>query len=230
MRKGTFFFGSSLDCSHIMLMAYLWLTKTSKQSVMMQTGHSSDTVGIFLKHFRNLVSDNLNEENQIIGGPDIIVEIDESKFGKRKNNRGHHIEGVWVVGGVELTKENRVFLVKVENRSAKTLTEIITKYVHPESIIVTDCWKGYSALTQTDGYEKHLVVNHSKNFKDEDTGAHTNHIEATWNGIKARIKPRNRVWNGIEDHLMEFIWRRTNKNNIWGAFLDALRDTHYDVE
>ena len=29
------------------------------------------------------------------------MEIDESKFGKRKHNRGHSVEGQWVFGGVE---------------------------------------------------------------------------------------------------------------------------------
>ena len=35
----------------------------------------------------------------MIGGEGEIVEIDESKLGKRKNNAGHAVEGVWVVGG-----------------------------------------------------------------------------------------------------------------------------------
>ncbi|KAM0686509.1 hypothetical protein COBT_002265, partial [Conglomerata obtusa] len=32
-----------------------------------------------------------------IGG-DMILEADESKFGRRKYNRGHRVEGVWVLG------------------------------------------------------------------------------------------------------------------------------------
>ena len=36
-----------------------------------------------------------------IGGPGKVVEIDESKFGRRKYNRGRYQEGHWVFGGVE---------------------------------------------------------------------------------------------------------------------------------
>lgn len=34
-------------------------------------------------------------------GQNVIVEIDESKFGQRKYNRGHRIEGIWIVEDVE---------------------------------------------------------------------------------------------------------------------------------
>jgi len=36
-----------------------------------------------------------------LGGPGKIVEIDESKFGRRKYHRGHHVDGQWVFGGIE---------------------------------------------------------------------------------------------------------------------------------
>ena len=42
-----------------------------------------------------------------LGGEDTIVEIDESKFGKRKYNRGKHIEGVWVLGMIERANKRK---------------------------------------------------------------------------------------------------------------------------
>ncbi|KZR97001.1 Uncharacterized protein APZ42_008350, partial [Daphnia magna] len=45
-----------------------------------------------------------------IGCFGITVEIDESKFGKRKYNRGKRVEGVWVVGGVERISGKCFFL------------------------------------------------------------------------------------------------------------------------
>jgi hypothetical protein len=44
------------------------------------------------------------EGGQLIGGVGVVVEIDESKFAKRKYNRGHSVKGGWVLGGRE--KEN----------------------------------------------------------------------------------------------------------------------------
>ena len=66
------------------------------------------------------------------------------------------------------------------------------------------------------------------NFVDPDTLTHTNTIEVTWAGIKIGLPRRNRISDGIDDHLFEFIWRRRNQNSLWEAFLDALRDVAYD--
>lgn len=227
-RKHTFFFGSSLNCAEILHLAYMWLNKSTQTQSMNQTGHSAPTVTVFHKHFRRLVSSTLDESNTIIGGPNIIVEVDETKLGKRKYYRGHRVDGVWVVAGVELTAERKVFLVKVDNRSAKTLLEIIEKHVAPGSIVHTDMHRGYCRLESQLGITHH-TVNHSKFFKDPVTGIHTNTIEGTNNGLKIMIKPRNRNKN-IDDHLAEFIWRRMHHGNLWDSFIEALRIIHYDFQ
>ena len=44
------------------------------------------------------IESNLSVEVNCIGGENRIVEIDESKFGKRKYHRGKRVEGQWVLG------------------------------------------------------------------------------------------------------------------------------------
>ena len=39
------------------------------------------------------------DASEAIGGNGVEVEIDESKFGKRKYHRSHRVEGQWVFGG-----------------------------------------------------------------------------------------------------------------------------------
>lgn len=79
------------------------------------------TCSAYINFFRNLVADSLDNEDFKIRGPGIIVEIDESKFGKRKYHHGHRVEGAWVFGGVERTEERKRFLVQVPDQSANTL-------------------------------------------------------------------------------------------------------------
>jgi hypothetical protein len=229
MKSHTFFAGSNLKCHQILYLGYLWVNEVSPTTACNMSGHSTLTIGRFYYHFRQLVSSCVGTDDCIIGGPGIVVEVDETKMGKRKYNRGHRVEGTWVVGGVERTPERRVFLVPVERRSKRTLLAILKDHLYPESILHTDLWKGYLGASEECGVV-HRTVNHSLHFKDPTTGTHTNTIEGTWNGLKMKIAPRNRVAHNMNYHLFEFIWRRMNKDNIWGAFMQGIRDIHYDFE
>ena len=224
---GTFFSQCNLPLNKIMHLAFMWLCKCTTSYAMAYTGHSSHTICTYFIYFRQLVSDSLDELDYCIGGEGVEVELDKSKFGKRKYNRGHVVEGVWVLGGVERTSERKVFLVAVPDRSQATLEDIISRHVYPGSIILTDFWRGYSRLTENFGYE-HRTVNHSLNFVDPETNTHTNTIEGTWAGIKLGLPRRNRVLEGIDEHLFEFIWRRKHQINMWQGFLSALRDVSFD--
>ena len=48
------------------------------------TGHSSQTISSLWRDFRDLVSSAVDDEDMVIGGPNIVVEINESQFEKRK--------------------------------------------------------------------------------------------------------------------------------------------------
>jgi len=55
----------------------------------------------------------LNKQN--LGGLGIEVEIDESKFGRRKYYKGHRVEGQWVFGMFE-RGTGRIVMIPVEKR------------------------------------------------------------------------------------------------------------------
>ena len=116
-----------------------------------------------------------------IGGPDCIVEIDESKFGRRKYNVGCLIEGQWVLGGI-CRDTREFFVVPVPERNRETLLCVIKDNIYKGTAIISDCWKAYNCLEE-ERY-KHLTMNHSINFVDPTKGAHTNIIERRWRDLK----------------------------------------------
>lgn len=225
--KNSFFGKAKLDCRDVLLIGYLWLSGCCHTTAQAITGHSSATITDYFGHYRDLVSGSMESSDTMIGGTDIVIELDESKFAKRKFHRGHHVEGCWVVGGVERTPERRMFVEVVADRSRQTLFEVISRHVRPGSVVCTDMWRGYIGLDEAINVQ-HNTVNHSENFVDPDTGTHTNTIEGTWCGIKRKIPIRNRNHDTIEKHLMEFIWRRINQRALWVGLIEALKITYYD--
>ncbi|XP_072750620.1 uncharacterized protein [Anoplolepis gracilipes] len=108
-----------------------------------------------------------------LGGPGRIVEIDEAKIGYRKYNRGRLLKGQWIFG--EYEPNSKKVIIPVEDRMEKTLLACIKEWIMPRTTIMSDCWKSYNCLDNEDF--QHLTVNHSYNFVDSQTGAHTQNIE-----------------------------------------------------
>jgi transposase-like protein len=150
------------------------------------------------------------------------VEIDESKFGKRKYHRGRLIHGQWVFGLVE-RESGRAIMLPVEKRNAETLISIILKHVAPGTTIISDCWKAYSSLGSL-GFQ-HLTVNHSINFKDPITKAHTNTIESLWQAVKRSLPQSSRrklFFSGIFFSYILYILNFHYKFKLFINFLGYL--------
>lgn len=58
----------------------------------------------------------LSDKNIKLGGKDVIVEFDKSRFGHRVYNRGWIVEGVQVLGLVERTPLARTIMVTIKKR------------------------------------------------------------------------------------------------------------------
>ena len=112
----------------------------------------------------------------------------------------------WVFGGTErITGES--FLVEVTKRDAATLLTIIRRFIKPGSDIYSDEWRAYSRL-QRIGYG-HNTVNHSVNFVDPATGAHTQTVESMWSAWKRMMREEKTMHSSLFDtYLPEFMWRR----------------------
>jgi ISXO2-like transposase domain len=149
--KGTFFDSHKLKVNEILELGYCWLLGMNNLSIQNMTGRSNKTVIAIAGYFRQLVGDSLDLEDTKIGVPGVIVEVDEAKFGKRKYNRGHRVDGAWVLGGVERTQERKVFLVEVPDRKQETLLGLISNHIQQGSIVHTDCFKSYSKLNEIFG-------------------------------------------------------------------------------
>ncbi|KAL5470816.1 hypothetical protein EMCRGX_G028842 [Ephydatia muelleri] len=80
-------------------MVYLWSVKTPLGKMKEEMEVAAQTAVDWYNFIRDVCAQYFIDHPAIIGGPGVEVEIDESKFGKRKYNRGRQVEGHWVFGG-----------------------------------------------------------------------------------------------------------------------------------
>ncbi|CAI9724867.1 Hypothetical predicted protein [Octopus vulgaris] len=137
-----------------------------------------------------------NQQN-VIGGPGLEVEVDETVLVRRKYQRGRIVKTVWLFGGLErLTKKAFVVPLSTEcdegdKRDVKTLIQLITRYIRQGSIIYSDCRRTYSNLDNL-GYT-HYQINHSDPLN---TSNDTHNIEQLWKSLKkCIIRPGMRLAN-----------------------------------
>ncbi|ORZ04742.1 hypothetical protein BCR42DRAFT_305121, partial [Absidia repens] len=135
----SFFFNMKGPLNKRLLFLYFWAAKSSMTQIELFTGLAPVTIRSMRSNLYYALEESLDESSVEIGGYDangerIIVEVDESKFGKVKYHRGHPVEGVWVVGGVEKTADRKMFVSTVENRNGWTMKDLIIRFVKPGSI------------------------------------------------------------------------------------------------
>lgn len=114
------------------------------------------------------------------------LQMDESKFGKRKYNNGRRVEGCWVFGVVEaistdtpnVYKAGQIFACTVPNRTAYTLLPIIYRVCRRDTIIRSDGWAAYNSLHPRDA---DCIVSTGVNAEGQSTVVYSNR-EAYRNG------------------------------------------------
>ena len=168
IRDESFHAGSHIKVDEILAITYWWSRGVPVSVAMHEAGHSPNIIVDWYNFHRDVCAQYFIDHSIMIGGPGKVVEIDESKFGKRKYNKGRYVEGHWVFGGIERDSKD-AFMVEVPNRTAATLLPIIQRYVRPGSIVMSDEWKAYCMISSSLNMS-HQTVNHSIQFVDPNTG------------------------------------------------------------
>ncbi len=80
---------------------------------------------------------------------------------------------------------------------------------------MSDEWKAYCDIGAPGSGYTHLTVNHSKNFVNPTTGAHSQRIERHWGCAKQMMRKQG-VMNTSDDlfssYLLEYLWRKRFDN------------------
>jgi transposase len=170
-------------------------------------GVNRKTAAYYFQRLRELIAHQTEQEaNEVFGGE---IEVDESYFGgTRKGKRGRGAAGKVPVFGL-LKRGGRVYTKIIPDASSATLIPIIERKVIPDSIVYSDCWRGYNVLDVSEF--KHYRINHSRLFADKKN--HINGIENFWNQAKRHM----RKFNGVPRQnftlfLKECEWRFNNPN------------------
>ena len=134
-RQGSFFTPSRLTLPSLLKFLYYWSEEIqSHDFIEKHLGWSPNTVVDWKNFLRDICVEELLVNPEPIGGVGTIVEIDESKFGKRKYNKRRLLTGQWVFGMVERDTDKMV-MVTVPDRSTATLLPIIQTFVLPGTTI-----------------------------------------------------------------------------------------------
>ena len=137
IRHGTWFANSNMSLEEIIEYSYVWSMGLNEKQINTQLELSDNTNVDWSSFCREVCQETMLRENECgvqIGGEDVVVEIDESKFAKRKYHRGHNTKLGWVFEGREKLNGKKCFAVCVPDRTEKTLVDIIVKYIAKGSI------------------------------------------------------------------------------------------------
>ncbi len=136
----------------------------SASQIAKRYGITRKTAWLFMHKVRKAMES--NQGHPITG----TVHVDEFVVGGKesdKQGRSYHSKKKKIVCAVELNKQDkikRVYALRIEDFSAKSLETIFTNHIDKTAKVITDQWKGYRPL-QMDYDIKQVPSDKGNNFK-----------------------------------------------------------------
>lgn len=229
-KQGTLFHNASVTVEQVLRLIYLWL---SPGRTVIRTAHElrwpQKSVVNWFAVCREVVVRYFDAVQQPIGGEGKVVELLETKVGKRRicKKTGDVIDEVWVIGGIErgASDPHKVFFIPVRDHNAETLTLIVNEWVEPGTTVVTNANSAYVDL-ELPGYY-HLHVNRFR-LVDQETGAHTQTIVRKWRDLKAIIPEAGTKKENIHGYLAEALFKcvYATQGKRFHNFMNAMGQFH----
>ena len=130
----------------------------------------------------------------------------------------------WSFGLTERGSLDCILTTVDSSRSRKSLIPIINENCLPGTIFFSDSWKAYYALPEHLNLDDVLYfpVNHTENYVDPRTGAHTQTIEGLWRHCKDHLPSFGMRPKDLDEYLGSFMWIRYCKQRKLDMFIEVL--------
>ena len=241
IRKGTFLDHTHFNIQTVMRIVWNFVYRLSVSQCKQYAAISAKTDHTVVEYYadcRRVCTSWIWDERNIpkLGGFGKIVEFDESYFpGAPKYNKGRRLgtnwddDDKWVFGLTERDNLNCVLVQIPSNRKREQLLPIINQHCLQGTIFTSDGWKAYHKLAEHLPLEDclHFTVNHSENYVDPDSGAHTQTIEGLWGHVKDFLPVRGMKPADLGSYLGWFMWDRNCREIKKDKFLHFLRCAAY---
>ena len=100
------------------------------------------------------------------------------------------------------------------------MTQVLTDWINPGCILITDEWRSYFSAATRAEIRRHETVNHIYQFVSE-TVYHTNNVESLWSSLKRWMCTKKYIYSPSEDilpYLTEYILSRNIQMFMWKAW------------
>ncbi|XP_067137581.1 uncharacterized protein [Centruroides vittatus] len=207
---GTFFERANLPLVTVWRFIHTLLIFPPPRQILLQQqlGLSPNTVVDWLSFYREVLIHDAVSTSEKLGGKDRVVEINEAKVGKTKENAKRVIAGEWIFGGVE-RESRRTFLVPVESCDGKTLLAVLKEWVLPGTTVVCDCWKVYDCLRSEDF--RWMTENRSYNFVNTHTSSRRNNVGRTGHKFRSNGQRKVQIVGHLAEHLFKAKYPKTTQ-------------------
>lgn len=160
VRTNSIFYNVHVKLSYLFLLTYLFATNTSVSLAVrfLQKKVGAKSIALWYDKLRDVMSHYMIVNPVQLGGPDSVVEIDETCLGRKQKYHRGAMRGSgqkWVLGMIDRqTKLCHIQLV--ENRTRNVLLPIIEMHLPVGTVIHTDEAPVYQILNSR-GFEHYTV-------------------------------------------------------------------------